>query len=260
MAMTNSFSAIARLAAVAMILFQMMMPQLQAQNFPKASTPPRIVNDFASVLGNTALLENDLVAYNDSTSTQIAVVTVPSTEGYEIASYAIGLFNEWGIGQASKDNGILILVAVQDRKTFIVTGRDVEDKLPDIICKRIIENEMLPSFRIGDYELGIRNAIAKIQGYLDGTYSVDDSDVVSAPQEQPIRKYIPFIIFLIIIIIIISKNSGGGGSTYSRGGYSSGGVFFGGGGFGGGGSSSGGGGFGGFGGGSSGGGGAGGSW
>ena len=155
----------------------------------------------------------------------------------------------------------MILVAVDDRKTFIVTGRGVEDKLPDIICKRIVENDMIPSFKNQNYEQGIRNAIVKIQGYLDGTYKVEEEDIVSGDNASSISfTKIIFIIFLVIIILIfLSSINGGGGSTYTRRGYYGGGGFFGGGSWGGGGSS-GGGGFGGFGGGSSGGGGAGGSW
>lgn len=235
--------------------------QLYAQNYPEQANPPTIVNDFAGILSNDASLEADLVAYNNETSTQIAIVTISSTEGYDISEYAIGLFNKWQIGQAAKDNGVLVLVAFNDRKTFIVTGRGVEDKLPDIICKRIIENEMIPNFKNGDYESGINAAVVAIKSGLAGTYQVEKEDVVSKQfsRDFDLEKIAITIIIIIIIILIISRMNGGGGSTYTRGGYYGGGGYWGGGSWGGGGSS-GGGGFGGFGGGSSGGGGAGGSW
>ncbi len=233
-----------------------------AQNLPEQPNPPKLVNDFANIIQYDDDIESELVKYNNTTSSQICIVTISTTEGNEIGDYAIKLYNKWQIGQAKKDNGILILVAVDDRKTFIVTGRGVEDKLPDIICKRIIENDMIPSFKNQNYEQGIRNAIAKIQGYLDGTYKVEDEDIVTGDNASSISfTKIIFIIFLVIIILIfLSSINGGGGSTYTRRGYYGGGGFFGGGGSWGGGGSSGGGGFGGFGGGSSGGGGAGGSW
>jgi uncharacterized protein len=246
-----------------LILLVISISQLSlfAQTLPEQSDPPRLVNDFANIIQYDEEIESELVKYNNTTSSQISIVTISTTEGNDISDYAIKLFNKWQIGQAKKDNGVLILVAVDDRKTFIVTGRGVEDKLPDIICKRIVENDMIPSFKNQNYEQGIRNAIVKIQGYLDGTYKVEEEDIVSGDNASSISfTKIIFIIFLVIIILIfLSSINGGGGSTYTRRGYYGGGGFFGGGSWGGGGSS-GGGGFGGFGGGSSGGGGAGGSW
>lgn len=237
---------------------------LFAQNYPPAPNPHRFVNDYVGVLTNQESLESELVAFNNSSSNQIAVVIMSSIGNYEISDYSIGLFNAWKIGQEKKDNGVLIVVLTEDRKTYIVTGRGVEEYLPDLVCKDIVEEQMIPSFKNANYEEGIRNAIISIQGYLDGSFTLEEGDISSNSKKEDINKFSGkrFIIILAIFILVlllfmfIGKNT-----TYTSGGYSDGrGVGGGGwGGFGGGGGGWGGGG-GGFGGGSSGGGGAGGSW
>jgi len=95
------------------------------QDFPERSIPPKLVNDFANILGDREelVLERKLVAYNDSASTQIAVVTVNSLNGNEIGDYSFRLAEKWGIGQKGKDNGVLILIALKDRKMFIAVER-----------------------------------------------------------------------------------------------------------------------------------------
>ena len=227
---------------------------LWAQKLPEPMSPPRLVNDFGPYLTNSQSLESKLVAYNNTTTNQIAVVLLPTTNGDDISDFSIKLFNKWGIGSnAKKDNGVLILLAIEDRKVFIVTGRGIEDVLPDIRCKHIIEEDMKPFLKNGDYDGAVLAGVEKIQGYLTGTILVEN-------QKERQQKYPPiiFIVAIILIILVIRFIFPGGGSTISRGGYNA--VWLGGGWSGGGGWSSGGGGFGGFGGGSSGGGGAGGSW
>ena len=227
---------------------------LWAQKLPEPMSPPRLVNDFGPYLSNSQSLESKLVAYNNTTTNQIAVVLLPTTNGDDISDFSIKLFNKWGIGSnAKKDNGVLILLAIEDRKVFIVTGRGIEDVLPDIRCKHIIEEDMKPFLKNGDYDGAVLSGVEKIQGYLTGTILVEN-------QKERQQKYPPiiFIVAIILIILVIRFIFPGGGSTISRGGYNAGwstGGWSGGGGW-----SSGGGGFGGFGGGSSGGGGAGGSW
>src|SRR5205814_1313907 len=120
-----------------------------AEDFPDVSKT--LVTDYANVLseGDKASLENKLVAFNDSTSTQIAIVIMRSTGGYEIEEYSVQLFNKWKIGQAKKNNGVLILIAIEDRKVFITTGFGIEGVLPDALCKRIIDNDIKPNFKLG---------------------------------------------------------------------------------------------------------------
>ena len=242
-----------------------------AEDFP--AKPNTIVSDYTGTLseGEKQSLESKLVAFNDSTSTQIAVVIMHSTGGYEIAEYSVQLFNQWKIGQASKNNGILLLVALDDHKVWITTGYGIEGVLPDALCKRIVENDIVPAFRRGDYYGGIDDATNSIMSIVKGEYTADQ--FMKKKKEKPV--FFPFFMFLFIIfIVIVSRfgrvkryarrnnlafwaawallNAASNRSRGSWGGFSGGGGF---GGFGGGG-----GGFGGFGGGGSGGGGAGGSW
>lgn len=252
------------LCASLMLLFN-----AAAQDFPEK--PSTLVNDYTNTLSpdQVSQLEQKLVAFDDSTSTQIAVVIIKSLDGYDIAGYASQLGEKWGVGRDKKNNGVVLLVAIDDRKVTIQTGYGVEGALPDAIARRIIENEIKPGFKNGDYYGGLDRGTDAIISYTKGEYKNED------PKKGDGKKGIPFgLIFLIIVVIIISisRRGGGGGSSViggggtsplwwmllgsqmsGRGGRSDGGGF---GGFGGGG----GGGFGGFGGGSFGGGGASGSW
>jgi uncharacterized protein len=203
-------------------------------------------------------LEQKMRGYADSTSTQFAIVLVNSTNGRDPYDYAIDIGKIWGVGQKGKNNGVVILVAMQDRKLRIVTGRGIEDVLPDAVCKRIINRTLKPTFKAGAYYQGLEQATSEMMRRASGEFKNEDSG--EEPQGIP-----PFIlIFFILVIISIIKaarNGGGKGGPGTRGG----GMFFppiflGGGNYGGGGSGGGGGGFdfGGFGGGDFGGGGAGG--
>lgn len=234
-----------------------------AQTLPEPPNPPRLVNDLAGTMNQMEVnqLESMLVAYDDSTSTQITVVTIPSLEGYEMADYANRLYEKWGIGEKGKNNGLLILVAVNDREVRMEVGYGLEDRLTDALSRRIIERDMLPAFRNGDYAGGLVTASRSVIQVLAGAYTADERI------ESKGGKSVILIILLLLIIIIAMNSRNGGGTNYSGRGRSGsqppfffpmGGGGFGGGGFGGGGF--GGGGFGGFGGGLSGGGGASGRW
>ncbi|ODS83408.1 MAG: methanol dehydrogenase [Cytophagaceae bacterium SCN 52-12] len=241
-----------------------------AQHIPPKPDPPRLVNDFAKQLNPTeaAALEQKLVAYNDSTSTQITVVVVPTTGDYPIADYAFALGREWGVGQQGKNNGLVILWASSDRKVFIATGYGMEGAIPDAIANRIINQVIIPDFRNGMFYRGLDKGVDAIIRYASGEYKADPAD---EEEGFPVGLLVFIIIFIIVLIAISAGGKGGNNrgrgynagpvfwpyTTYSGRGRSSG--SWGGGGFGGG-FGGGGGGFGGFGGGSFGGGGAGGSY
>lgn len=232
------------------------------QDLPTPQNPPRLVNDFAGVMNRMEVnqLESMLVAYNDSTSTQITIITIQALDGYEIADYANRLYEKWGIGQKGKNNGLLLLVAVSDREVRIEVGYGLEDRITDALARRIIEQDVLPQFRNGNYAGGLVAASKRIMQLLSGAYTADERI------ESTGGKTAILLILLLLIIIIGINSRNGGGSNFTgkgRSGYQP--PFFfpmGGGGFGGGfgGGGFGGGGFGGFGGGLSGGGGASGRW
>jgi len=240
------------------------------QNIPAAPNPPRLVNDFAHALtaDQIADLENKLVAYDDTTSVQIAVVTVPTTGDYEIGDYALKILRDWKIGNKQTNNGLLILAAINDHKVYIATGYGMEGVVPDITAKQIIDNEILPNFRSNNYYRGFDLAADAIIKASHGEYKAPEG------YNQRGRKgkggggsVFGIILFVIIIIVLASRGGGrGGGGLMSRSGVlpfilgSMIGSAGRGGGWSGGGGGGGGGGFGGFGGGSGGGGGAGGSW
>lgn len=181
---------------------------LFAQTFPEK--PNKLVNDYTNTIpaAEISQLEQKLVAFNDSTSTQIAVVIIKSLDGYDISDYGVRLAENWGIGGAKNNNGVLLLVSLGDRKVTIQTGYGVEGALPDAITRRIIEREITPNFRTGNYFAGLDQGTNAIISYTKGEYKND------APKKN--RKEggigIGFIIIMIIIIIIAIKKGGGGGS------------------------------------------------
>lgn len=237
-----------------------------SQNIPPKPSPPRLVNDLAGVMSadQVAALERKLVAYDDSTSSQIAVVLVNTLNDYPIEEYALQLYRQWGIGNQQTNNGILVLAAIGDHKLRIETGYGLEGAIPDITANTIIQNDIVPAFRSGDYYEGLDRATTSLIKAAAGEYTAPEG----YNRRGQGRKFpLGLIIVIIVLIILFSRrNRGGGGGFLSRRGFGpiifpTGGGWSGGSGWGGGGwSGGGGGGFGGFGGGSSGGGGASGSW
>jgi uncharacterized protein len=264
------------LLTLTVIYFTLAFNTVYSQDIPDRPNPPRLVNDFARMLKTEEvnILERKLVAFNDSTSTQITIVTVPSLSGYDKSDYAQRLGEKWGIGQRGSNNGVLILVKPKTSNSngeiFITAGYGLEGVIPDITCAEIVDYEVLPAFRNNDYFGGLSNATNTLMSLARGEFTAEQ---YAKPARKSKGKDIPVgvIIFIIIVIIaaISGKKGGSNNKTLSSGGLplwlllsmmgsgrgSHSGSW---GGFSGGGSS--GGGFGGFGGGSFGGGGAGGSW
>ena len=227
--------------------------------------PSQLVNDFTNTLtpDQRQALENKLVAFNDSTSTQIAVVIIPTLNGDDISDFNVRLGRAWGVGGKEFNNGVVLLIAKGDRKLNIATGYGVEGALPDITSKHIIDDVIRPAFKGDDYYRGIEEGTDAIIQAVKGEYTAPKS--YGNKGSGGGGKFI-FIIIAIILFLVFSGGKGGGGSFMSRRGAMPFilGSLLGGGGRGGGGWSGGGGGssggFGGFGGGSFGGGGASGSW
>lgn len=246
---------------------------LFAQNFPAKPNPPRLVNDYTQLLtpDQRSHLEEILVAYDDSTSIQIAVVIVPSLNGSNVDDYAIELARQWGVGNKKTNNGVLVLMSMDPKKreVFIAPGYGLEGALPDITCKQIIESEMIPAFKEGNYYRGLAQGTGAIIEASRGEYKAPAGYRNRGGGSDGGTIFFLIILMVIIFIIIGRKGGGGGGGdAMTRRGHrhlnTPPFLFFppigGGGGGGGGWSGGGGGGFGGFGGGGFGGGGAGGSW
>ena len=253
------------------LLFSVMLGFTQIEKvIPPPPNPPRLVVDLSGTLSpdQQQALEAKLVAYDDSTSNQIAVVLIPTTGDYEISEVAYQLGRKWGVGNKENNNGVVLLIAKNDRKVFIAPGYGLEGAIPDAIAKRIVENEIVPNFREQDFYRGIDHGVDALIKAAAGEYKAPAGyRKKKGGKLADLLVLAVFMVFLVIFIIIKSRKGGGGSFMSGRGYRNWNGpntmwfppTHIGGGsrnsGFGGGG-----GGFGGFGGGSFGGGGAGGSW
>ena len=257
-------------------VFLIIAISMAAQDIPERPNPPRLVNDFAGILttDQTIRLEQKLDRFNDSTSTQIVLVIVKTLNSYDKNDFAQRLGQKWGVGQKGRNNGVVILVKPkypnEKGEASIQTGYGLESVLPDITCKQIVDNEMIPKFAEGDYYSGVSAGISIVMSITKGEFTAGQYSKKARQKEKPYGILVPIIIFMVLVFWIRS-NRGGTHSvgkslpfwtsmfllgSMGRGGSGSWGNFQNGGSFGGGG----GGGFGGFGGGGFGGGGAGGSW
>ncbi len=242
-------------------------------DLPPAPSPPRLVNDFAGIFSAAErdALERKLVAVDDSTGAQIAVVVVPSLDGYDEVEYATEVLRAWGVGRAGVDNGVVLLVAPNERRVAIATGYGAEGALTDATSGTIIRTAIVPAFREGQYYAGVDRATDDIIAALAGEFSAPAAPGGSSDGLASLLCCL-FLLFVVMLVIVSRRHGGAGGPPPRRrrgGGWGGPGVIvlpggwgggLGGGGFGGGGGFSGGGGFGGFGGGFGGGGGAGGGW
>lgn len=263
-----------RLTAVVALLLAVTL--LRA--FPSRPAPERLVNDLAGIFtpSQRQELESVLVAFDDSTSNQICVVTVNDLEGDSPASYAYRIGESWGVGDTGFDNGVVLLVKPKtgssSGQVSIQVGYGLEGAIPDLRCKRIIDDVLIPGFREGDYYGAVYDACQRLMALASGEISQerDREDEIAEVAEVLVRLFIFFLVLFILVIVLKHNGNGNGGGGGRRdrhiyigplggpwGSFNSGGSF---GGFGGGGFGGGSGGFGGFGGGHFGGGGASGSW
>src|SRR6478736_2812796 len=122
------------------------------------------------------LLEKELKAYEDTTSNQIAILIVQSLDGDVLEQYSLRVAEKWKLGKKDKDNGVLLLVAVDDHKMRIEVGQGLEGVLTDAQSSRIIRNEIAPEFRRGDYDAGVKAGINGIVKAIAGEYSASDTE------------------------------------------------------------------------------------
>ena len=256
-----------KIASFCILVLMLVFTQVNAQyQIPEKPNVQTSVYDYSQLLSpqQAARLEQKLIRYSDSTSTQIVVAIINSTEGEYINYLATNWAQEWGVGDAKKDNGVFILLAKNDRKINISTGYGVEHLLTDKMCSRIIQESIIPFFKKNDYYGGLDSGSTQVFKVLTGEFKAAARNI----QETPSGKNILFLIFIFIILLIAfskigknnGRNNGGrrrpsglleaillsnmgrgsfGGNSSSSGGFGGGGFGggFGGGGFGGGGAS-----------------------
>jgi len=176
---------------------------------PSSPTKQTSLYDYIGMLSPSEknALEQKLIRYSDSTSTQIVLVIINSTKGEDISFLGTKWGQKWGIGQEGKDNGILILLAKDDRMIDINTGYGIESIISDRDAKQIIERIIIPQFKQNNYYAGLDKGTDAIFKMLMGEFDENRefSDDIS------IFDYLPFIFTIIIFLIIISRGKGGKG-------------------------------------------------
>jgi uncharacterized protein len=234
----------------------------QTASFAADPLPPKpgeYVSDRAGILSppTIAALNSRLDAFERETSNQVIVATFPKVpDGYALEDFTQRTAEAWGAGQNRADNGAVLFVFPNDHKTRIEVGYGLEGALPDAVAKRIIENEMVPAFRSGDFDLGVRRGVAAILQATHGEYKGSGRTNADSG-ESANGSWLVFLLFLFIVMIVLSVNrntmrrgtyygpggrrtvwnppigggwGGGGGRSSSGGGFSGGGGSFGGGG------------------------------
>ena len=186
---------------------------LFASMFALASIPQktnRLVNDYASLFTEEqrSYLENNLVAFDDSTSNQILIITTPSLDGYDISNYAFEIGEKWGVGRAEHNNGLVIVIKPKNQtqgRAFIATGYGLEGILPDAVCKEIVDLEMIPHFKKNDYYGGVVAALNIIMPVAAGEYSYQEA-------RDDTSGVIALVITLLVVVVFVVLAFGGNSS------------------------------------------------
>ena len=197
---------------IALLFVQVSFGQFSIPEKPKLQTS---VYDYATLFsGNEKTgLEQKLIKYSDSTSTQIVLITIETTKGENIDILAANWGHKWGVGQEKEDNGILILLALNDKKIAIQTGYGIEHVLTDALTKRVIEKIIIPEFKKGDFHGGLDKGADVIFEILKGTY--ENNSPKNTDSGIPVFAII-LIIFIVLIIIFSKKDRGGNGGKGFR--------------------------------------------
>lgn len=242
-----------RTAGLLLVCLLVILPVAAAPQFPKLSG--RVVDE-AHMLdpAQRQQLAAQLQAHENATGNQLVVVTLPDLGGYDIETYGYQLGREWGIGQEGEDNGVLLIVAKEERKVRIEVGYGLEGTLTDAISANIIHSVILPQFRRGDFAGGIEQGVAAIIDALGGQYQMRQrGNQGRADDREWVVGMFVFFIFVFVIYPLLRAGGprgpggmisgglyGGGMGSRGGGGFSGGfggGFSGGGGGFGGGGAS-----------------------
>lgn len=184
-----------------------------AQDIPARPVPPKLVNDFADILSakQEQILENKLVRFNDTTSTQICIVTIDDLGGTTVADFAYQIGEKWGVGH-KENNGAVILIKPKKGNesggVTIQTGYGLEPFVTDAVSKRIIEQVMIPSFKENDYYTAIDKATSVIMGLVSGQFKAedigDDDDI------EGIVVLLFSIFFIVVLLSILGRGNNGG--------------------------------------------------
>jgi len=191
-------------------LFLLLPPQARALNVPKLQG---YVNDYAHMISGAtrAKLEGELRSFEQSDSTQLVILTIPSLEGESLEDYSIKVVEAWKLGKARKDNGILLLVSKDDRKMRIEVGRGLEGRLTDLTAGRIIDLAIKPWFKRGDYDGGFAAGVASLIDATRGEFKAEKKD--SRKRTQPFPSSWLFLIVVLILFFFFLSSARKGGKT-----------------------------------------------
>ncbi len=161
--------------------------------------PEAYVNDYARLLSQTERqkLEEKLAAFEKETSTQLVIAIFDSLEGSSLEDFSIRLADQWKIGGKKNDNGVILLIFKNDRQVRIEVGYGLEGALPDAVASQIIQNEIVPAFRAGDFDAGVGSAVDAIIQATRGEYTA-----ARAAQEDKMKAYSPFIFMGLVFYFI----------------------------------------------------------
>jgi uncharacterized protein len=196
--------------------------------------PRGAISDFASLLNSAdrAAIESRLAQLRQSTGAQVAVVTLPSLEGSQIDNFANRLFNKWGVGQKGKNNGVMLLVAVQERKARIEVGCGLESILPNALASQILADQLFPAFKQQRHSEGLLAAVERIAGILERgeppaqavpespappVYAVPERHTAPLMVERRgMPEFFPLILLLFVVAVIAVVAAGFGGAGVRR--------------------------------------------
>lgn len=189
--------------------------QAAGQDFP--SEPVGMVNDFADILSpsDQQRLETKLRNYRDSTTNVIAVATLSDLQGYDIQQVSTQMFNEWKMWHEDRNNGVLLLIAPNERKIRIEVGYGLEGAIPDVMAGRIIREVITPEFRNGNYYAGIDKATGIMIDLAQGEFKGSLPESRSSSEDDFVSTVI-FILFMIYVIYSIFRRGRGGGKRRRR--------------------------------------------
>ena len=191
------------------VLYLLLVSPVLAYTSPGA--PTNFVSDFADILTSEqeADLNTRLTTLASGEGSEIAIVTVPNLGGDTVEEYAVSLFTEWGIGKATEDNGLLLLVAVEERELRIEVGYGLEGTITDAQAYWIINDVITPSFKTGDYYTGISGAVDKVTEAITGSVVLPSAEETNADIGQFGQNFgvlIETLLFLIIPILAMTSS------------------------------------------------------
>jgi uncharacterized protein len=206
-----------RLMTIGLLLCITVLPAVA--QVPERPNPPRLVNDFAGILGDCQWLEDSLERIAMETSNQICVVTMNDFGGYHKAEMAYTIGERWGVGKKDKDNGVVILIKPKTEESpgeaFIAPGFGLEGAITDVSSNRIVEKEMIPHFKDNDYLGGVWAGVQVVRDLATGEYN--EKDYAQEDDSEALFGLIMFILIFALFMYMAHKSNQGNNGNRNNG-------------------------------------------